>query len=134
MGEEANSWRVWEDLPQVIVDELVEKYAQLIIDRDMDDVYEYFIESLGPATTIFAEVGSAFLAPFLEFGGVDKTAAFFRSRKNIRLLSNRVDELRKEQKLAEPEPTTKSAPEETPAPQIGYFEWLGKKITGIFRR
>lgn len=99
-SEKKEDWNLWEDLPPEVEDELIERYAQKMVERDLSGVFLFAIEALGPASTLVAEVSTGFLGPFLELGGLEKFPAFFRNKASVQRLKDRVEELKEERDKA----------------------------------
>lgn len=98
------SWNYWDDLPPEEEDELIEKMARHIVKRKMGLMAQITLETLSPLTWLGAELGVTILGPYLEFFGVDKVAALFRNRDNLRRLMDRIEELEEEKKGKKEEP------------------------------
>ena len=93
-SEKKEDWNLWEDLPPEVEDELIERYAQKMVERDLSGVFLFAIEALGPASTLVAEVSTGFLGPFLELGGLEKFPAFFRNKASVQRLKEELKEER----------------------------------------
>ena len=89
-------WQHWEDLPSEEEEALIEKIAQLSVKRRIGLITEMVLESIGPISYLTANLGMATLGPYLEFFGVDRVAALFRKRGNLRRVLDRIEELRAE--------------------------------------
>ena len=92
-SDKRKEWNLWEDLPTEEEEELIERYAKKIVERDLANIYHFVIESLGPTSTIVAEMGTAFIGPFLEMAGLEKFPAFFRNKRAVTRLNERIDEI-----------------------------------------
>jgi len=91
-------WEYWEDLPPEKEEELIEKIAQFAVKHKMGLIAEMLIDSGGPLTSTFANLGLTLFGPFLEFLGADTYTALFRKRENVKRLIERIEKLEEEER------------------------------------
>jgi len=107
MGEEKRRWEHWEDLPEGMEKEMLEKMARFFVDNNLGLMAQIFLESGEPVTKVFATIGMGIFGPYLEFLGADTYTSYFRKEGNARRLLDRIEELEQERKRREEESRNK---------------------------
>ena len=96
-------WQHWEDLPPEMEEELINKIANFVVKHKLTLLAEMVLTSIGPFTSMFAELGMGMFGPFLEFFGVDVYAALFRRKENLKRLMDLIDRLEDEERAKKEE-------------------------------
>jgi len=92
-GEEGRRWEHWEDLPEDMEKEMLERMARFFVGNNLGLMAQILLESGEPLTKVFATLGMGIFGPYLEFLGADTYVSYFRKDGNARLLLDRIEEL-----------------------------------------
>jgi len=87
-------------LPPETENEMIEKIAQFAVEKGLEFPMLIALESFGPLTSIFSNIGIAIFGPFLQLFNVDMLTALFRNKKNYSKIINRIEELKKEKETS----------------------------------
>jgi len=87
------------DLPPEKVEELIDKIAHFIVDKEMEVPAIMFLETAKPLTYIASQFSLVFLWPYLSMIPENlgyNLVALFRDRKNVEKILQRIEELKEE--------------------------------------
>ena len=93
-----NKWHYWEDIPSDKEEELLEKIAKYICQKNVGFLSLMVLESFGPVSNVFAELGIGMFGPFLEVFRVDMLVALFRKKENYKRLIDKIDKYEEKKK------------------------------------
>ena len=91
-----------EDIPPEIVEETIDKVANLLVERGVGSVASFILEVNFPFVYIYGELGRFFMTPIFSILSRDDEETFhnhitiFEQRKNIRRLIQRIKEIEEE--------------------------------------
>ena len=108
MVEDSKRWEHWEDLPEDMEKDILEKIARFFVGNNLGLVAQILLESGESFTKIFSTLGMGMFGPYLEFFGADTYVSFFRKEGNARLLLERIDDLEYKMRKWEKESKNKS--------------------------
>jgi hypothetical protein len=102
-GEEKRRWEHWEDLPEDMEKDMLERMARFFVGNNLGLMAQILLESGEPLTKVFATIGMGIFGPYLEFLGADAYTSYFRKEGNARKLLDRIEELEYERRMREEE-------------------------------